>query len=47
MVLTFNELLLTANPYPLDIVALSETWLRDQPQLFPKALLGNSGTGYV
>ena len=33
MVLTFNELLLTANPYPLDIVALSETWLRDQPQL--------------
>ena len=33
MVSTFNELLLTVNSYPLDIVALSETWLRDQPQL--------------
>ena len=33
MVLTFNELLLTANLYPLVIVALSETWLRDQPHL--------------
>ena len=29
MVSTFNELLLTVNSYPLDIVALSETWLRD------------------
>ena len=33
MVSTFNELLLTVNSYPLDIVALRETWLRDQPQL--------------
>ena len=33
MVSTFNELLLTVNSYPLDIVALSATWLRDQPQL--------------
>ena len=29
MVLKFNELLLTVNSYPLDIVALSKTWLRD------------------
>ena len=28
MVSTFNELLLTVNSYPLDIVALSETWLK-------------------
>ena len=33
MVSTFNELLLTVNSYPPDIVALRETWLRDQPQL--------------
>ena len=33
MVSTFNELLLAVNSYPLDIVALSGTWLRDQPQL--------------
>ena len=33
MVSTFNELLLTVNSHPLDIVTLSETWLRDQPQL--------------
>lgn len=33
MVSTFNEFLLTVNSYPLDIVALSETWLRDQPHL--------------
>ena len=35
MVSTFNELLLTVNSYPLDIVhvALSETWLTDQSQL--------------
>ena len=33
MVSTFNELLLTVNSYPLDIAALRETWLRDQPQL--------------
>ena len=33
MVSTFNELLLTVNSYPLVIVTLSETWLRDQPQL--------------
>ena len=33
MVSTFNELLLTVNSYPLDIVALSATWLREQPQL--------------
>ena len=31
---TFNKFLLTVNSFPrLDIVALSETWLRDQPQL--------------
>ena len=33
MVSTFNELLPTVHAYPLDIVALSETWLRDQLQL--------------
>ena len=33
MVSTFNELLLTVNSYPLDIVALDETWPRDQPQV--------------
>ena len=33
MVSTFNELLLTVNSYPMHIVALSETWLRDQLQL--------------
>ena len=33
MVSTFSELLLTVNSYPLDIVALSATWLREQPQL--------------
>ena len=33
MVSTFNEFfLLIVNSYPLDIVVLSETWLRDQPQ---------------
>ena len=31
---TFNEFLLTVNCFPqLDIIALSEIWLRDQPQL--------------
>ena len=31
---TFNEFLLTVNSFPLlDIIAFSETWLRDQPQL--------------
>jgi exonuclease III len=33
MVSTFNEFLLTVNSYPLDIIALSETWLKDNPQL--------------
>ena len=33
MVSTFNELLFVVNSYPLDIITLSETWLRDQPQL--------------
>ena len=33
MVSTLNELLLTVNSYPLVIVTLSKTWLRDQPQL--------------
>lgn len=33
MVSTFNEFLLIVNSYPLDIIALSETWLKDQPQL--------------
>ena len=31
MVSTFNELLFVVNSYPLDIITLSETWLRDQP----------------
>lgn len=31
---TFNEFLLTVNSFPqLDIIAVSETWLRGQPQL--------------
>ena len=31
---TFNEFLLPVNSFPqLDIIAVSETWLRDQPQL--------------
>ena len=29
MVSTFNEFLLTVNRYPLDIITLSETWLKD------------------
>jgi exonuclease III len=33
MVSTFNEFLLTVNSYALDIIALSETWLKDNPQL--------------
>ena len=31
---TLNEFLVTVNSFPqLDIIALSEIWLRDQPQL--------------
>ena len=33
MVSTFNEFALTVNTYPLDIIALSETWLKDHKLL--------------
>ena len=36
MVSTFNELLCTINEYPFDVIAMSETWLKDNPHLLNK-----------
>ena len=33
MVSTFDELLTTIKEYPFDIIAMSETWLKDNPHL--------------
>ena len=33
MVSTFNELLTTIKEYPFHIIAMSETWLKDNPHL--------------
>ena len=33
MVSTFDELLVTVEEYPFDIIAMSETWLKDNPHL--------------
>ena len=33
MASTFNEFLITINEYPLDVITLSETWLKDNPAL--------------
>ena len=33
MVSTFDELLVTMNEYPFDVVTMSETWLKDNPHL--------------
>ena len=33
MTSTFNEFLLLVKQYPMDIITLSETWLKDNPAL--------------
>ena len=33
MVSTFDELLVTIKEYPFDVIAMSETWLKDNPHL--------------
>ncbi len=33
MLLSLDELLLTIEKYPFDIITMSETWLKDNPQL--------------
>ena len=44
MVSTFNEFLITINEYPLDVVTLSETWLKDNSALLDFATVPNYTT---
>lgn len=46
MVSTFNEFALTVKSYPLDIITLSETWLKNQKELLEYVSLPGYATEF-